>query len=296
MKIGLALSGGGAKGAAHIGVLQALKEEDIKIDYISGTSSGSIIAALYAVGYNPFHILSIFNTYCKHIADYDKMLPFKLMNTIFTGKISICGLAKGDKLESIINMYMKNKGIIDISQVPMPLAIPTVDLKTGEVIYFISKGERIENTDDTINATKFDDDPTYLYSGYLCSIIRASSSFPAVFQPKIYNKKVLVDGGVRVNTPVSILKQMGAEKVIAVSFDRNKYVPNNFNIVSVSIKSFDIMGHQVNQEELSYADYVLRPKLDDVSLLDGSKTNLLATQGYQAVKREIESIKEKIQS
>src|SRR5574344_943128 len=71
MNVGLALSGGGAKGAAHIGVLQALEEENVNITHISGTSSGSIIATLYSVGYSPKEIAIIFNTYCKNQGIYD---------------------------------------------------------------------------------------------------------------------------------------------------------------------------------------------------------------------------------
>ena len=71
MSIGLALSGGFVKGAAHIGVLQALEEENIKVDYISGTSSGSIVATLYAAGYSPNSILTLFNMYCKQMISFD---------------------------------------------------------------------------------------------------------------------------------------------------------------------------------------------------------------------------------
>ena len=67
MKLGLSLSGGGVKGAAHIGVLKALEENNIKIDYIGGTSSGSIVATLYAVGFSPDEIYEIFKKYCKKI-------------------------------------------------------------------------------------------------------------------------------------------------------------------------------------------------------------------------------------
>ncbi len=294
MSIGLALSGGGVKGAAHIGVLQAFKEENIKIDYISGTSSGSIVAALYAAGYTPYNILSMFNTYCKNIADYDKLLPFKLIGTVFTGKISIKGFAKGQRLESLLYNYFKSKDIFDISQIEMPLAIPTVDLYTGEVIYFLSKDTRSKNSEFITFNNEFDDEPTYNSFGDLASIVRASSSFPGVFEPKIINKKVLVDGGVRVNSPVTILRELGADKVITVSFDKNDNCKTaNLNIVSVAMKSFDIMGHQVNHTELETSDYILRPDLDQVTLLEFEKTGKLATQGYMAAKKEIKRIKEK---
>ncbi|MEG0872612.1 MAG: patatin-like phospholipase family protein [Clostridia bacterium] len=289
MSIGIALSGGGAKGAAHIGVLQALKEEKINVDYISGASSGSIVAALYASGYSPLNILSMFNTYCKQIADCDKTIPFKVLSTMFTGKITLKGLVNGDNLESIIYSYAKAKNIININQVKMPLAIPTVDLNTGEIIYFLNKyvPEYIPKR------SVYDDTPRYIYSATLSKIVRASSSFPGVFEPKNMEGKLLIDGGVRINTPVSILHKMGADKVIAVSFDKNKIgKTSSTNIISVAMKAFDIMGHQVNEPELNKADFIIRPSMDNVSLLDCSKTNKLATQGYESAKASMSSIKE----
>lgn len=291
MKLGLALSGGGAKGAAHIGVLQALKEEGIKIDYISGASSGSIIAALYACGYNPYNILYMFNMYCKQIADYDKLLPFKVFGTMFTGKLSIRGLAKGDKLESIIRNFCNTKKIYDITDIKIPIAIPTVDLNTGEVIYYLNK--EIVLDDIRKLDTNFDDEPSYRYNGNIASIVRASCSFPAVFEPKFLDNNILIDGGVRVNTPVSILKLMGADKVISVIFGKNDHCKNyNNNIVSISLRAFDIMSHQVNESEVSNSDYVINIITDNISLLDGSKTNILSNLGYEKTKKDINNIKE----
>ena len=123
MSLGLALSGGGAKAAVHIGVLKALEDENIKIDYISGTSSGSIIASLYACGYKPKELFYFFNMYCNEISDYDKMVPFKVMSTVFTGKIGVKGLAKGDKLEYIIDNFCQKKGISDISKLNFPCLV-----------------------------------------------------------------------------------------------------------------------------------------------------------------------------
>lgn len=290
MSLGLALSGGGAKGAAHIGVLKALEDENIKIDYISGTSSGSIVAALYACGYNPKELITFFNMYCNGIGDYDKMIGLKALSTAFTGKIGVKGLAKGDKLEYIINNFCAKKYIKDISEVKFPLAIPTVDINTGEILYFLSKGV---NTTNSLSRDLFDDVPTYKYNGKLCSIVRASSSFPGVFEPKILEGRILVDGGVRVNTPVTVLKNMGADKVISVSFDKNKkYTDNSLNIISISLKAFDIMSHQVNEEELHKSDLIIRPKIPaNISLLDCSKTNFVARAGYNRTKELINDIK-----
>ena len=229
----------------------------------------------------------MFHTYCKQIADYDKMLPFKLAGVVFTGKIRVTGLAKGDNLEHIVKSFCASKKIYDIADIQMPIAIPAVDLKTGEIVYYLNK----KMDENCISRRPYDDTPSYVYNGNIGAIVRASSSFPGVFEPKRLDSRLLIDGGVRVNSPVSVLKRMGADKVLTVSFDQNKCKKQNLNIVSVAMKSFEIMGHQVNMEELENADIVLSPPIDEVSLLECGKTNYLATQGYKCTKANIDKIR-----
>lgn len=103
MSLGLCLSGGGVKGAAHIGVIKALEENDVKIDYIGGTSSGSIVAALYASGFSSDEIYDIFKKYCKNIKYVDFFNIIKLvLGLIFTGKIVIDGLNSGKSVLSVV--------------------------------------------------------------------------------------------------------------------------------------------------------------------------------------------------
>lgn len=284
--------GGGAKGAAHIGVLQALIEEGIDIDYISGCSSGSIVAALYALGYSPMNILNMFTTYCKYISDYDKMVPLKIVGMVFTGKLKLKGIVKGNNLENIIRKFCTDKNIADISNVKMPLAIPAVDIKTGEIIYYLSKEA---NCNYIGREDIYDDIPSCINNGDLASIVRASSSFPGVFEPKYLDGKYLVDGAVRMNCPVEILKKMGADKVIAVTFDDNKSSKlSDYNVISITMKSFDIMGHEINKEQLDLANYIINPKINNTSLLDCKNLNYIANIGYNTTKENIAQIREAI--
>ena len=134
MKIGLCLAGGGIKGAAHIGVLKALEEENIDFQYIAGTSSGSIVATLYAIGYSADEIYALFQKYAKKIRYVDFKNIIKLIGgLIIQRKIIIDGLTSGEIIEKIIEKACINKGITKIEQVPKKLLIPSVDLNTGKV-------------------------------------------------------------------------------------------------------------------------------------------------------------------
>ncbi len=283
MKLNLVLSGGGVKGAAHIGVLKALEEENIEIEGISGTSSGSIVASLYACGYRAREIYYIFKKYCKCITDYDHMIPFKVMNTLFTGKIRLKSLAKGNNIEYIIDNFCRRKRKVNIKDIEMPIVIPAVDIRNGKIVYFNNRNSRnIENT------TIYDDTPEYITNGRISEIVRASTAFPGVFAPKRINNHYLVDGGVRVNSPVTALKEIsGNSKVLTVYFEKmnNNNLPHN--LIETVTKSFDIMGHEINETEILQSDYAIDIESKNVSLLDVSKIDYMVSLGYNYTKKFI---------
>ena len=129
MGIALCLAGGGVKGAAHIGALKALEEKNVKIDYIGGTSSGSIVSALYAAGFTPDDIYKIFKKYCRHIKYVDVKNVLKLIfGLLLTGKVVIDGLNSGKSIEKLIDKMCNKKVVYNISDIQMPLAIPSVDM------------------------------------------------------------------------------------------------------------------------------------------------------------------------
>ena len=275
MSLGLALSGGGVKGAAHIGVLKALEEEKTKIDYIAGTSSGSIVATLYAAGFSPDEIYDIFKKYCKKIKYVDLINILKLfLGLITTATITIDGLNSGKSIKKLINKVCNEKGIYNISQIKMPLIIPSVNINTGEVLCFTSS-----------NVRAFSNNTVFVNDVEIGKSVQASCSFPSVFSPCEYKNSKLVDGGIRENTPWRELKLLGADKVISIVFENE--VDNNCckNLVDVAFRSFELMEKELSKYELCGADYLVKIKSKKVSLLDMSRIDDFYKLGYQETKK-----------
>ena len=202
MDIGICFAGGGVKGAAHIGVLKALEEENIEFKYVSGTSSGSIIATLYACGYTSEEIYKLFKKYCKQIKYIDGINIIKLiLGIIIKKKILIDGLTNGNKIEKIIYSACKEKGIENIKQIKKNLIVPAVDLYNGKLNVFSSKNNR----------QIYSDDINFIYDAKIGKVVQASCSYPGVFSPCKYRDTKLIDGGIRENIPWKLTKINGAD-------------------------------------------------------------------------------------
>lgn len=286
MSLGLVLSGGGVKGAAHIGVLKALEEEKIKFDFISGTSSGSIIAALYASGYKADEIYDIFKNYCKEIKYFDLKNIFNIIkNLIKNKKILIEGLNSGEKIEKIINKFCEKNKIKNINQIKNNLIIPAVDIYNGNIYYFCSENMCKNNNKKISNNIK------YIYDIEIGKAVRASCSYPGVFAPTEFNNTKLMDGGIRENTPWRELKNCGADKVLCVCFETEaKEKKEEKNIIDVIMASIEIMDRELANYELEGIDYLLNIKTKKISLLDSSKIDFLYNLGYEETKKKIKTI------
>lgn len=176
-KVGLVLGGGGAKGAAEVGALKVIEATGIPIDYIAGTSIGSIIGGLYACGYRSADLDSLFRN-----QDWMKTFGDDIL--------------KGDDIESLFKNLTRLPDSIDFDRLPIPFRCVAVDLKGDSVVV--------------------------MHDGSLTLAMRASMSIPGAFKPVKVDGKVLVDGGMKNNLPVDVVKAMGADYVIAVDLTQNK--------------------------------------------------------------------------
>lgn len=283
MSLGIALSGGGTRGAAHIGVLKALEENNIKISYISGCSSGSIVAMLYASGYKASELEKIFTKYANQIVDYSANGFADLFGGVFKPRgFDFDGIISGDKIETIVNYFCSLKGIRTISDIRVPIGIPAVDINTCKTYMFVSRrGKLVPN-----------DDIEYAIDVPVGKVCRASSAYPVIFKPCFVNGRRLVDGGVKDNVPVDILKNMGARRVIAVNLGYAGQTNSDVdNIIEIAQQSIDIMGYLITKPKLKLADVVIKPKIYDVKLLETSKIPECIKKGYDATMASMDQIK-----
>lgn len=283
MKLGLALSGGGIRGIAHAGILRALEENNIKINAIGGTSSGSLVASLYAMGYSPYYIYVLFQKYAKEIAGINVASFATGINSILLNKkLKISGLNTGEAIEKIYDELAAQKGLKIIKDIKLPVVIPTVDVTESQEYIITNKMPKDEK-----NKSFYIDDIS------IGKAVRASSSFPVIFSPCEYKKHKFLDGGTLDNIPTIEVKKMGVEKVIAVNFDAD-VVDNKSNVMDIVMKTLDIMGNKISEKSLKESDLVITIPSDKTGLLDTEKIDKCYKLGYDTAIKHIDKILEVI--
>src|SRR5574344_379387 len=243
MQIGLALAGGGVKGAGHIGVIKALEENGIEVGYIGGTSIGSIVSSLYAMGYSTEEMLKLFKYFAKDIMKVD---PKYFWSNVKARKNVVGdGLISGEGIEMAINECAELKKLKTINDIKMPIVIPTVDIKESKKYIFTNHSFdqhfKPENCIQDISIGK---------------AVRASASYPGMFAPTIFEEHKFVDGGIMDNLPVSEVRALGAEKVLSIRFSSEKDIDPK-SMLEVVTKSIDLLFEQRTASEVASSDFAI---------------------------------------
>ncbi|WP_428224114.1 patatin-like phospholipase family protein [Flavobacterium sp.] len=273
-KIGLVLSGGGAKGLAHIGVLKEIEKAGVKIDYIGGTSMGAIIGGLYACGYTANELDSIFNSADAEAILQDKIprgnktfyekyndevyalsLPFQNF------KISVPkGLSKGLYNYNLITRLTHNyRHVSDFDKLKIPFLCIATDVETGEEVVF--------------------------KNGYLPLCLSASGAFPSLYAPVKIGNRYFIDGGVTNNFPVEEVKKMGADFIIAVDVQedlKNIQQINGATGVLNQISNFKTL--EGLQAKKSLIDMYIKPDIKKYSVISFELGKEIVQSGKEACK------------
>ena len=281
MKLGIALAGGGIKGIAHAGVLKALEENNVKVDIIGGTSSGSLVASLYAMGYSPYYIYTLFKKHSKELVQINNgPIISGIKNYMVSKKITLTGLKTGESMEKVFDKISNSIGIKNISDIKMPLVIPTVDLiDSKEYIFtnFIPMNSEYKEL--------------YITDISVGKAVRASSSFTAVFSPCEFKTHRFIDGGILDNMPISEVRKQGADKVIGVKFGSDG-IDDKSNITDYVMKTIDIMTNRIINTNINESDYILNIYTEKTGLLDINKIDVCYKNGYDITMKNIDKIKD----
>ena len=282
LKVGLVLSGGGAKGLAHIGVLKEIEKAGIKIDYIGGTSMGAIVGGLYASGYNAAQLDSLFTTvnFERLIQDelprssqsfYEKKNSEKYAITLpFDGfKISFpSALSKGQNLYNLFTKLTQPvKKVNDFSKLPIPFFCVATDAEKGT--------------------------PVILDSGYLPQAITASGALPSLFSPVLVDGRVLIDGGVTNNYPVEELRRRGANFIIGV--DVQDSLRTREDLKSAPEMLIQINNYRTIQampQKIKLTNIYIRPDIDNYTVVDFDRGTDIIKGGEEKAKSFLQELKQ----
>ena len=275
LKVGLVLSGGGAKGLAHIGALKVIEEAGLKIDYIGGTSMGAIVGALYASGYSATELDSIFrstdfstliqdnvprgakNFYEKEDGDrYALSLPFNNFKVSFPSAIS-----SGQNIYNLlVKLLYHVKDTRDFSKLPIPFFCVATDVETGSAVL--------------------------LEKGSLPLALRTSGSFPTLLNPIAFEDKLLVDGGIANNFPVSVMKSKGVDIIIGVDVEGRLYQKDKLNsVVDIMSQIVSYQMYNKSGKEKEKLDVYIHPKIYDYNVVDFNKKEEILQKGIEEAEK-----------
>ena len=282
LKVALVLSGGGAKGYAHLGVLRVLEKENIKIDYITGTSIGALVGTLYSIGYSVDEIEKVLDNLNIESflesgsdltgLDLDKKETLKKYSFYinFDNELNYSlpkGLRETEELYLVVkNLLKKYENIKNFDNFPIPLRVVATNLNTGETKSF-SEGD-------------------------IAKILTASMAIPTIFEPVEVNGALYVDGLVSRNLPVEEAYDMGADLVIASDVGTPVVKKDNYNILSVLNQMIAIQSSYITKASKEKATILISPDIKNISATDTTKRKDLIELGEVATQSQIAKLRE----
>ena len=275
-KVGLVLSGGGAKGLAHIGVLKVIDSLGVRVDYVAGTSMGAIVGALYASGYSGKEIDSIFKDvdFDKIINDnlprasktfYERDNSEKYAVTLPFDKFKLklpSALSRGQNTLSLLSQLLLHvSDVEDFSKLPIPFFCIATNVETGA--------------------------PIILESGSLPQSIAASGAFPSLFQPVIIDDQILIDGGVANNYPIDELKAKGLDIIIGVDVQDGLATRQDLKTapdILLQINNYRTINEMTGKSKKT--DIYIKPDIKDFTVVSFSEGRSIINQGFIAAQKE----------
>lgn len=280
-KIGLVLSGGGAKGMAHIGALKVIEEAGIQIDFIGGTSMGAIVGGLYASGYSASALDSIFRgtDFNEIIQDnfprgnktfYEKedseryalTLPFNNFKISFPK-----GISSGQNIyNELVRLMYHVKDIEDFNELPIPFFCLATDVVSGSEVL--------------------------LNKGFLPQAVLASGAFPSLFEPEEVGGKILIDGGVINNYPVEELREMGADIIVGVDVQhglRDEEELISATDILLQINNYRTVGAM--EKKAGLTDIYIKPEMEEYSVIDFDQIDTIISKGEYAAREKWPELK-----
>lgn len=281
--LGLALGGGGLKGLAHIGVLEILEDEQIPVSKISGSSAGSIIAALHASGMSAYEMekLVLDDISAGDYIDYNIGGLIKCLLALLVPGMtaSLDGLIKGNKLEKLVNSLTDGKSLDDSR---LPLAIISCDINSARKVIFTN--QEIEDGSSVI-----------IRDALLSEAVRSSISIPATFVPREFHGMQMVDGGIRDIVPVIAQKLMGAEYVLAINLGQETYQERVSGIIQIVSRTLNILSYETSDTaEDFFADMIIYPGVGEVKLDELDKAGKIIRAGRRAMRNKVDELKKEL--
>ena len=276
-ELGVVFSGGGLQGIAHIGAVRALYELGLRPQYVAGTSSGSAMAALTAMGCTPDEMQDFAEHYWETLADF-RPIPIvaQLASLKFNKSTDKDGLKDGAVISNVIRKAMDNKGVRGFQDLPINLSICTNDTYTTDECIFTTLDEGLQT--DHIH---------YICGAPLELAVRASMTFPGLYTTCNYQGYNFIDGGSKDNLPTKIMRDRGVGKVLALAFDSTDYTPETGldGMMKVVWRALDLYSINSTRESKKLADYVVDIKNSKTAIFSMDNLTQTIREGYDCVMR-----------